>query len=59
MIQSASPETESFQLMTQFTRVLCDSNQLVTQAKNIDSESKHESALIYMEAGKWFDFIRI
>ena len=50
MLQVASPEIESIQLMAQVGFPRNDLNQLVTQAKIIDSESTHDSALRCMDA---------
>ena len=50
MIQVASPEIESIQLMTQVGIPRNVSNQLLAQMKTYDSESTHDSTLRCMES---------
>ena len=57
LIRVTSPEIDLIQFMTHVGFQRNDSNQLVTEAKNIDFESAPDSALRWMDAWHWFDFI--
>ena len=57
LIRVASPESDYIQLMNHVGFPRNDSNQLLTQAKNIDSESTPDSAQRCMDARHWFGFI--
>ena len=58
MIQVASPEIESIQLMAQVGFPRNYLNQTRDLSENIDSESTQDSALRCMDAWNWFAFIR-